>query len=520
MNEFEKYMEEDIKHIESIELSISKGTKKMKEDFHNNKVAERNEFIDGKIKEYENLKKIVKEKLDAIKTQMTPKKNEIDFTELKSKIIKSKSMLKTTNEYADIVDKTGINKIINLISETKDVNLIKINDYIKEFIEIFNSYNIKLSLDDFNYTLYTHRYMEEFLNSDKDKFDEIMEKTFNEIFFSCPDIVNELKLMLKRIYNKKEKEISSIFNKNIVQGDYKAEYKSNLDEYYEKLNSNAFYLSNDYLNGTKNPLDYKKESANFKKEFDKFLINKSFEDLTDIEKDKFYDDILGLDKIIKELEYYKLFTPLINEVISIYKTKESLKDAFKSKKKEMDKLESVREKIVNNILSKKGLFKKDNTNNEKLILKQNEAVKNIINDYDSYIEEYSKNVIITKLFDTSELLDIVKLISSNYTLYLYLYKKCEITEDIEEFFSKLENFAYDPYNLFTKEINILNELDICEIISNKYKLININLNVDELRDNLDSIKQSIKYILDVYYIDKANISFDSLNTINEISALT
>ena len=93
MNEFEKYMEEDIKHIESIELSISKGTKKMKEDFHNNKVAERNEFIDNKIKEYENLKKIVKEKLDAIKTQMTPKKNVIDFTELKSKIIKSKSIL-------------------------------------------------------------------------------------------------------------------------------------------------------------------------------------------------------------------------------------------------------------------------------------------------------------------------------------------------------------------------------------------------------------------------------------------
>ena len=165
MNDFEKIMNEDIKHIESIELSIPKGTKKMKEDFHKTKVAERNEFIDNKIKEYEELKTLVKEKLDNTKINMTPKKDEIDFTEFKSKILSNKKMLKLTNKYAEIIDKTGINKIINLISETKDVNLVKINNYIKQFIEIMNSYNIKLSLEDFNYSLYTYRYMEVFLNS-------------------------------------------------------------------------------------------------------------------------------------------------------------------------------------------------------------------------------------------------------------------------------------------------------------------------------------------------------------------
>ena len=521
MNDFEKIMNDDIKHIESIELSIPKGTKKMKEDFHKTKVAERNEFIVNRIKEYEELKTKVKEKLDNTKLNMTPKKDEIDFTELKSKIDSNKRMLKLTNKYAEIVDKTGINKIINLISETKDVNLVKINNYIKQFIEIINSYDIKLNLEDFNYSLYTYKYMEVFLNSiSLPDFDEVMEKTFNDIFFSCPDLVKELKLMLKKIYDKKEKLITSLFNKKSLAGEYIKDYKVSIDDYYEKLNSNAYYLTEEFLNGTKNPLDYKKDSANYKKEFDKFLFNKTFDELSDIEKDKFYDSILGLDKITRELDNYKLFKPLIDEVIAIYKAKDSLKDAFKTKKKEMDKLESTREKVVSSILSKKGLFKKDNTNNTKLILKQNEAIKNIIDNYDSYIEEYSKNVIITKLLDTSELLDIIKLISSNYTLYVYLYKKCEIAEDIEEFFSKLENFAYEPYNMFTKEINILNELDICEVIANKYKLTNINLNVDELRDNLDAIKLSIKYILDIYYITKANISFDDLNIINEISALT
>ena len=154
MNEFLNEMEALKKKIESFPLKIDKGTKKMKEDFHETKVNERNTLVKNEIEKYKKLNESIKNKLENIKTNLSPKDENVDYKALENEIKNKKKLLINTNEFANEEDKLGLTYIIESIADLDDSNLNDINILIKKYIDKLSNIGINLTLDDFNYSLY------------------------------------------------------------------------------------------------------------------------------------------------------------------------------------------------------------------------------------------------------------------------------------------------------------------------------------------------------------------------------
>ena len=521
MNEFLNEIEALKKKIESFPLKIDKGTKKMKEDFHETKVNERNTLVKNEIEKYKKINESIKNKLENIKTNLLPKDEKIDYKALEDDIKNKKKLLINTNEFANEEDKLGLTYIIESIADLDDSNLNDINILIKKYIDKLSNIGINLTLDDFNYSLYTNIYMKEFLsNKDNPSFQDVMKKTFDNIYWSCPNLIYEFKLMLRKIFETKEKEIKKAHSLIAKDETIKDNYINALNNYKDIKFKDKFNLVNPFLDGTKNPDDYFEDSVSRVKAFDRFIVSGTFNELDDEQKKKYYSDIDKINYLVEELESYNIFKPFIDEVIKRYKNKDNLKDVFKNKAKEISKLDGERKKIVSKILPHKALFKYvDNTKDEKLILKENEAIKNIISNLDEYETNKTDDLIITKLKDTSTYLDIIKLLASNYMMFKVLYKalKIEINDDL--LFSKLTEYAYNPNISFTDDINIFNEMEISDIISNKYKLLGINLLKEDITDGIENLKSDLDFVNDVRCIIENGISFEDLHLINEINSL-
>ena len=521
MNEFTNEMDKLRKKIESFPLKIDKGTKKMKEDFHKTKVDERNSLVKSEIDKYKKLNTQIKEKLNNIKLSLIPEDKKIDYKALDDIITTKKNELININEFATEEDKLGLTKIITCISDLDDSNLDKINKMIKKFIDRLSSIGITLKEEDFNYTLYTNIYMKSFLeNINNPSFKDIMKKTFDSIYWSCPNLIYELKFMLKNISESHEKEIKNKFNATSKKDNIFEDFKASIDSYKETKLSDKYNIIKPFIDGTKKPEEYVKDSVARTKAFDKFIISGTFEELDDENKEKYFKDINKIEYLVEELEEYNIFKPFIDEIVKRYKNKDNIKDVFKNKDKEISKFESERKKVVSKILPHKTLFKYvDNTKNEKLILKENEVIKNLISNLDEYESNKTDDILITTLKDTSTYLDIIKLLASNYMIYMVLYKALKIEINSDSLYERLVDYAYNPNIAFTDDINILNELEISDIISNKYKLLGINLLKEDITDGIDNLKSDIEFVNDVKSVESSGISFDDLNLINEITAL-
>lgn len=521
MNEFISEMDNLKKKIESFPLKVDKGTKKMKEDFHKTKVEERNSLVKSEIEKYKKTNNQIKERLEGIKNSLIPEDKKIDYKTLLDIIDTKKNELIKINDFATEEDKLGLTKIITCISDLDDGNLDKINKMIKKYIDRLASIGINLKEEDFNYTLYTSIYMKSFLeNINNPSFKDLMRKTFDNIYWSCPNIIYELKFMLKNIADSHQKEIKNKFNSISKKDNIYEEYKESINSYKETIFNDKYNLIKPFIDGTKKPEEYTLDSASRAKAFDRFLVSGTFESLEEENKEKYYKDINKIKYLVEELEEYNIFKPFIDEIVKRYKNKDNLKDVFKNKDKEIKKFESERKKVVSKILPHKTLFKYvDNTKNEKLILKENEVIKNLISNLDEYESNKTDDIIITTLKDTSTYLDIIKLLASNYMVYMVLYKALKLEVNSDDLYEKLVDYANNPNISFTDDINILNELEISDIISNKYKLLGINLLKEDITNGIDSLKSDIEFLNDVKNIESSGIKFEDLVLINEISSL-
>lgn len=520
MNEFNELMERDRKTIDEFKLNIAKGTKKVIKDFHDNAVKNKNLLIDKKLEQYNTILGNIKSILDSRKERLMPQKGTLDYNTLRREIDEKKKKLILVNKFSKPIDKLGLNYIFSRFSNVEDNNLEEINSLIKMFIDIFNAANINLKLDDFNYSLYTRIYMKSYLeNINTDNFYEIMKETFEKIYWLCPNLIMHIKLCLKEIYNRNEKILISHISSFKIDKDTYNNYCASINNLNAAINMDAYGLCEDFLTGKKAPLDYVLNSAVRLKNFDKFLIGKKCDELSKEELEKFYSDIEDLNYLVEELKSYNYFKVFIDDAVKRYKNKDSYKNVTKSKLKEINKIDSERKKYMNNILPHKTLFKYvDNTKNEELIFKMSESIKRIIAEDKVYEEDINNDRIVDALSDTSTYLDIIRLIAANYSYFSLLIPLIKEEIDEDKLYDKLLDYAYNPHNTFSADTNMLSTDDIIETISNKYKLLNINVTKDDLND-LESLTNNINYILTVRNIEKLNIKFDDLEIINSITAL-
>ena len=535
MNNVLKFIEEDKKYIEEFPLETTEGTKKVIRDYHIKAVNSLNEYINGKIKEYEGIKKASYEELKRRVEEEIPKDSTSEYIHLNEQIITYKRLMNYSNKTNTVYEKLDFDKIYSNIGDIDISNLTKVNSLINKVINIFRKANIEISAEDFDYTMYTKEYMKVYFKCiDQENFKDEILKVFNQIYWECPELTIHLGLSIRNLYKKYEKELTT-YCESIRDGIYE-ETDSTYETFLEKYNQltselaqrerrDKYLLSKPFFEGTLMVNDYLETSSNREKTFNRFLIEKSFNDLNEEEKIKYFERIRNLKYVVIELTNYNKYKALLSDIRTRYNKKDNYKNIYQTKLKELEKAEKERVNLYNQYYSnneKKFLFFSKKVDHDMIKVKMNECIKNIYT-LTKELEDAQINLIISeKLNDASTIADALKICASYYSYFKSLYPKIESNQDdfnYNQEFLDLNDFIYESDKAFIRKINFLDETDIVDIIVNKYKLLNINISKDDLSTNIDDLIKSIDYINLIHDISNTDLSFSSIKTIIDFSKL-
>lgn len=516
-------------HINTFKLELESGTKKMKEKFHKSAVKERNEYVEEQIKKFDKYQVEVYRLLKSRVNSLLPSDKSNHYDSLKKNIEKEKQIIVFNNSDYSIDFKLGIFKLISSIDINDDVSLNTINNTFLNIIKIFEDASIKLTISDFTYSMFTEKYMHVFLDNieKNNRFEEVMKKCFDSIYWECPDIIKHLKLnfwSLLEKYEEKLKIYTDTVSYQLLQktGYDKStlidKYLSNVNKYNLEVSRDEFYNLDSFLSKKKNVLDYLDGSATRVKNLDQFVIDGEFKDIED--SSKFYDNMVELAHTLSVLKLYYRYEFIIKDIQDKYSKKDANKSVFSNKLKEVNTEEGKRKKIYNDYLKAcgKNLFHK--VNEEKIKsnkLAINEEILKLDTLYNELHDLEIVELINKKVNSTDSLYD---LFSLSYESYYYLEKmfnehfKDSDDYSFEEELNKYFDFIYSPYNDFLKKINGFSMIDVSSVITDKYRLLGINVTNDNISvDNLDSFMDSVNYVKFIDDILKGDLSFDDINVI-------
>ncbi len=516
-------------HINTFKLELESGTKKMKEKFHKSAVKERNEYVEEQIKKFDKYQVEVYRLLKLRVNSLLPSDKSNHYDSLKKNIEKEKQIIVFNNSDYSIDFKLGIFKLISSIDINDDVSLNTINNTFLNIIKIFEDASIKLTISDFTYSMFTEKYMHVFLDNieKNNRFEEVMKKCFDSIYWECPDIIKHLKLNfwgLLEKYEEKLKIYTDTVSYQLLQktGYDKSilidKYLSNVNKYNLEVSRDEFYNLESFLSKKKNVLDYLDGSATRVKNLDQFVIDGEFKDIED--SSKFYDNMVELAHTLSVLKLYYRYEFIIKDIQDKYSKKDANKSVFSNKLKEVKTEEGKRKKIYNDYLKAcgKNLFHK--VNEEKIKsnkLAINEEILKLDTLYNELHDLEIVELINKKVNSTDSLFD---LFSLSYESYYYLEKmfnehfKDSDDYSFEEELNRYFDFIYSPYNDFLKKINGFSMVDVSSVITDKYRLLGINVTNDNISvDNLDSFMDSVNYVKFIDDILKGDLSFDDINVI-------
>lgn len=516
-------------HINTFKLELESGTKKMKEKFHKSAVKERNEYVEEQIKKFDKYQVEVYRLLKLRVNSLLPSDKSNHYDSLKKNIEKEKQIIVFNNSDYSIDFKLGIFKLISSIDINDDVSLNTINNTFLNIIKIFEDASIKLTISDFTYSMFTEKYMHVFLDNieKNNRFEEVMKKCFDSIYWECPDIIKHLKLnfwSLLEKYDEKLKIYTDAVSYQLLQktgydkNSLIDKYLGNVNKYNLEVSRDEFYNLDSFLSKKKNVLDYLDDSATRVKNLDQFVIDGEFKDIED--SSKFYDNMVELAHTLSVLKLYYRYEFIIKDIQDKYSKKDANKSVFSNKLKEVNTEEGKRKKIYNDYLKAcgKNLFHK--VNEEKIKsnkLAINEEILKLDTLYNELHDLEIVELINKKVNSTDSLYD---LFSLSYESYYYLEKmfnehfKDSDDYSFEEELNKYFDFIYSPYNDFLKKINGFSMVDVSSVITDKYRLLGINVTNDNISvDNLDSFMDSVNYVKFIDDILKGDLSFDDINVI-------
>ena len=527
-----KSIDVDKNYIESIELSTDTGTKRMQATFHKNAVNERNNYIykQKEVFEFykENVLKILHDKI----SKKLPKSKTSDFNDEQQKILNLQDIVQYINPNMSDSFKLGFTYLISLIND--EVSLEQLNCIINDFISKFKNIGIILTKDDFNYTMFTEKYMIKYfenINLNEEDFSVKMKECFDDIYWECPNMITHLKMCLQHITSKYSKELKEC-TKNIIEEKLKEEnlkQENVIEEYIQKrekleeLISKDEYLNlNLFLENNKNIDDYLENSRIRIDMFNEFHPNHDYNSMDDEDKLTYNQSILELYNTLKELKEYYRYENIINDLITKYKNKTTTNNLYEQKEKEISNEEKTRIKIYNDYLkaNTKGLFRPINKKKVKLLkLKMNDHIK-VLDQLYSELFEMETEVNLEK--NGNDATTIYELLIISFSSFYYLEKEMNkllegdsnrtLKDEIESYI----RFIYSPHNIFIRKINAFTDYEIEDIIADKYHLLGLNINKEDITsENIDNTMTKIEFIALIQNINNSEISIEDIRLIKE-----
>lgn len=511
----ESVKEKILKKIEAEKEILSVMPQNNEKDINEYKNA-----INSYIKEYKKYEKDINNILEQRYSESVILSENKDLTVIKSRILKLEEVLNLLNEYKTSYEKMGLDKIIYKMSKYYKENLDMINIQILECIKKFAEVGIILKISDFNYSSFVNEYMTVFFEEIRvgELNSEELGIKFEELYWKCPELITHIQLNLRSIYLNKQTQIDAFYKikKNEILKEWKKTPQEIFDTYIELKNKENDLISND-----KNLIinDFLTGKL-LVKEYSLDKIQKLTQNLIS-EEDFDEKDVIKFLNTLTEYKNYMEFEFFIEDVKKYYLQKDNYKKKYDETLKKILSNEKKLEKISKKI-SGKGLFwkKHDETNQ---IVEQNKIILEIKGLYKELELNKFYSKVISTLNDNSTIFDVLSLVSSYY-MYAFKCVKDNNTqfsqEEIDQKIEDLSKFLNMPGNSFINAITFLDEKDMPMIIKDKYRLLNFNVELEDLNnENIDTIINSIDRIRRSFCINKNDLKIEDIEVLIELDKL-
>ena len=499
IDDFYSLLESDKNYVDNFVLETHEGTKRLKEKFRINASLERNSYIERKIIYYENSLEYIKDEMKNRFSRLMPRDRSLEYEKELDKIDAYINLVKLD---LDISSSFKLNISFVLSSIQDDSSLDDLNSALSKFLDLFQQYDISLSIDDFKYTMFTE---------------------------DCPDLKMQLKMNLIDIISKYQKKLDQFVSSHkkelyekysVSSSDIVSKYISYRDEIGHRIAIDEYFNTKLFLDSKKKIDDYMDNSPIREKNYNLFTTIK-YNDLDEVKKNNFNDSIMDFYLTLNELKKYYRYEFIIKDLIERYKNKDSVKNEFLSKKKEIEKEEKNRLSIYKDYLKACGIGLFSHKNPDKMkdyMLKMNDQVKKL-NQLYSEFNDIEITYYLSSINNSASIYDLFMISLKSFPFL----EKCFLNKEefagvsfpnvIDEFF----RFLYNPNNSILRKINVFTDYDLVDVIASKYRLLNLNVSNDSIQpENIDSTLESLRFINLVQNVEKSNISFSKISILCRI----
>lgn len=485
-----------LKDIETVKANLEILPKKTKVN-----KAKYNEYLEEQLKKItpmiEEAEKEISKRVEQIKKHNTEESLPEERELLDIAKVKRLSSLSSSS------NKMNLDYYLYELSSFENNNLEKINGVILKILLAFKEVGIILTPKDFEYSEVVQKYMDTLIND----YDNI-EKVFDDIYWENSNIITQIELNIRYLYFKHKKEIDKY---------YESLKEESLDEYLtkyielktnQKLNEyqNRTYLFNNFINHTLMLTDYSEKTI------DGLLTDI----ILDREDEDNYLNLTKLSSSLSEYNEYLNFEYIIKDIKELFTKKEEYKGKYDLKLKDITKKEKELFSL-NKQINKTGLFKPNLKKINELKLKRNTTITDILSLYIELDELTIQNNIYNNVTNETTYQDILKLTCFNTKYFIKLLKDQIDNLTIEDINQNITNlFEY----AFGSEINIISNIaisegkDIPKIIKDKYRLLNISINEENLnKDDIEKVQKNIEDLIIYYNIKKINLNIQDIDFI-------
>lgn len=483
------------------------------------------------------IKKIIWNEIESRYDRILDVTEEPKISEL-AKNVDSIKDVELFNELNTAFEKLGLDKLAHDLGAFFKGDLITVNENIKKYLNILKDFDVNVTPEDFVYSDFAYEYMmvffEEYktgnLNSEK------LKKTFENIYWKCPDIVTHIELNLRYIYYQNAKKIEKELqtrNEHILVS--MSTDKNGLVKRYFELNKELIKLRkrdkkaiiDKFLNGEWRIKDFNEKEMSVL--YDRLFVKDYYECKED-EQNEADSNFSKLLNTLQEYDVYKKYKYIIDDLTEKYKVKDSFKGQYEAKVKELRKKEQelLKSNQKNKQLiqrSKNPIFmffkKKWDRKIYEFPVEANTKIKEIKQLYEDVDQAFVETKIAEFVDDNCSLKYMFKIAIS---FYGYAYKLIEDhyqDDDINvaDELQGLISFIDQPYKVMLNNIKLVEVPEIESIISNRYKILNINLEKEDLVENTDSLIEDTQKIVDFYNIRKSGVVIDDIEFLEKVKPL-
>lgn len=241
---------------------------------------------------------------------------------LEQKIIELNKKINLVNTES-AYEKLGLDKLEYNMNGYYKKSLTELNSELIEFIKKYKNIGIEIEAKDFDISEYCQEYMIELLKSMDNSNSTNIERTFETIYWKCPELLSHIYVNIRTIYDKHKNKIEKYFKdkKDELEQRYNftentlENQKSELIKEKERLeNIDGSIIINKFLNSELSINDYKKDNyINLYKD----LILKDFEKLEENDKKELDENFAKLNRNLNEYFKYLQQKYLVDEILKI-----------------------------------------------------------------------------------------------------------------------------------------------------------------------------------------------------------